>query len=59
MITHSGETVSLGKGTRFPVPQINNSVGNSSVSVEYIPIGFKGELKVTGLESNLIDVQLF
>lgn len=58
LITHSGETVSLGKGTRFPIPQINNSVGNSSVSVEYIPIGFKGELKVTGLESELIDVQL-
>lgn len=58
LITHSGETVSLGKGTRFPIPQINNSVGNSSVSVEYIPIGFKGELKVTGLENELIDVQL-
>jgi len=58
LITHSGEMVSLGKGTRFPIPQINNSVGNSSVSVQYIPIGFKGELKVTGLENKLIDVQL-
>jgi Flp pilus assembly secretin CpaC len=58
LVTHSGEMVSLGKGTRFPIPRINNGVGNSSVSVEYIPIGFKGELKVTGLENNLIDVQL-
>lgn len=58
LITHSGEMVALGKGTRFPIPKINNGVGNSSVSVEYIPIGFKGELKVTGLENKLIDVQL-
>lgn len=58
LVTHSGEMVSLGKGTRFPIPRINNGVGNTSVSVEYIPIGFKGELKVTGLENNLIDVQL-
>jgi Flp pilus assembly secretin CpaC len=58
LITHSGETVSLGKGTRFPIPRFNNGVGNSSVTVEYIPIGFKGELKVTGLENQLIDVQL-
>jgi len=58
LITHSGESVSLGKGTRFPIPRLNNGVGNSSVTVEYIPIGFKGELKVTGLENLLIDVQL-
>ena len=58
LITHSGEAVALGKGTRFPIPQINNSVANSSITVEYIPIGFKGELKVTGLDSGLIDVQL-
>jgi Flp pilus assembly secretin CpaC len=58
LITHSGESVSLGKGTRFPIPRLNNGVGNSSISVEYIPIGFKGELKVTGLENQLIDVQL-
>ncbi len=58
LITHSGESVSLGKGTRFPIPKLNNGVGNSSISVEYIPIGFKGELKVTGLENKLIDVQL-
>jgi Flp pilus assembly secretin CpaC len=58
LITHSGEAVALGKGTRFPIPQINNSLANSSITVEYIPIGFKGELKVTGLESGLIDVQL-
>lgn len=58
LITHSGEAVSLGKGTRFPIPQINNSISNSSITVEYIPIGFKGELKVTSLESGLIDVQL-
>jgi Flp pilus assembly secretin CpaC len=58
LITHSGEAVALGKGTRFPIPQINNSVGNSSITIEYIPIGFKGELKVTGLDSGLIDVQL-
>jgi len=58
LITHSGESVSLGKGTRFPIPRLNNGVGNSSVTVEYIPIGFKGELKVTGLENQLIDVQL-
>ena len=58
LITHSGEAVALGKGTRFPIPQINNSLANSSITVEYIPIGFKGELKVTGLDSGLIDVQL-
>ena len=58
LITHSGEMVSLGKGTRFPVPKQNNGVGNTAISFEYIPIGFKGELKVTGLENNLIDVQL-
>jgi len=58
LITHSGDLVSLGKGTRFPVPKLNNGVGNSSITVEYIPIGFKGELKVTGLENKLIDVQL-
>jgi Flp pilus assembly secretin CpaC len=58
LITHSGESVSLGKGTRFPIPRLNNGIGNSSVTVEYIPIGFKGELKVTGLENQLIDVQL-
>ncbi len=58
LITHSGERVSLGKGTRFPIPQLNNSVGQSSISIEYIPIGFKGELKVTGLDNDLIDVQL-
>ena len=33
-------------------------MANSSITVEYIPIGFKGELKVTGLDSGLIDVQL-
>lgn len=58
LVTHSGETVSLGKGTRFPIPKLNNAIGNSSITVEYIPIGFKGELKVTGLENQLIDVQL-
>ena len=58
LITHSGEAVALGKGTRFPIPQINNSLSNSSITVEYIPIGFKGELKVTNLDSGLIDVQL-
>jgi Flp pilus assembly secretin CpaC len=58
LITHSGERLSLGKGLRFPVPKINNNVGGSTVSVEYIPIGFKGELKVTALESEMIDVQL-
>jgi Flp pilus assembly secretin CpaC len=58
LITHSGERISLGKGTRFPIPKINNNVGGSTVSVEYIPIGFKGELKVTALENRLIDVQL-
>lgn len=58
LVTHSGDRVALGKGTRFPIPKLNNSVGNSSISVEYIPIGFKGELKVTGLESNLIDIQM-
>lgn len=58
LVTHSGERLSLGKGLRFPVPKINNNVGGSTVSVEYIPIGFKGELKVTGLENELIDVQL-
>ena len=58
LVTHSGEMVALGKGTRFPIPSVNNSVGNSSISVEYIPIGFKGELKVTDHEDSLIDVQL-
>lgn len=58
LITHSGETVSLGKGTRFPIPKQNNGLGNSAITFEYIPIGFKGELKVTGLENDLIDVQL-
>lgn len=58
LITHSGETVSLGKGTRFPIPKQNNGLGNSAITFEYIPIGFKGELKVTGLENSLIDVQL-
>jgi Flp pilus assembly secretin CpaC len=58
LITHSGEMVSLGKGTRFPVPKQNNGVGNTAISFEYIPIGFKGELKVTGLDNDLIDVQL-
>lgn len=58
LITHSGERVSLGKGVRYPIPRQNNAIGQSSISVEYIPIGFKGELKVTGLENELIDVQL-
>lgn len=58
LITHSGELVSLGKGTRFPIPKQNNGFANSAISFEYIPIGFKGELKVTGLENQLIDVQL-
>lgn len=58
LITHSGERISLGKGIRFPIPTINNNIGGSNISVEYIPIGFKGELKVTGLDSGLVDVQL-
>ncbi|MDD9898091.1 MAG: hypothetical protein OXU45_03730, partial [Candidatus Melainabacteria bacterium] len=58
LITHSGELVSLGKGTRFPIPKQNNGLGNTAITFEYIPIGFKGELKVTGLENQLIDVQL-
>ncbi|MCE2928557.1 MAG: type II and III secretion system protein, partial [Candidatus Caenarcaniphilales bacterium] len=43
LVTHSGEMVSLGKGTRFPIPKQNNGIGNTSITVEYIPIGFKGE----------------
>ncbi len=58
LITHSGERISLGKGTRFPLPQINNTLGGTQLSVQYIPIGFKGELKVTDLEDEMIDVQL-
>lgn len=58
LIIHSGERVSLGKGIRFPIPTINNNVGGSTIAIEYIPIGFKGELKVTALESGLIDAQL-
>ncbi len=58
LVTHSGDRVALGKGIRFPVPKLNNGLGNSSITVEYIPIGFKGELKVTGLENSLIDVQM-
>lgn len=58
LVTHSGETVKLGKGTRFPIPRINNNVGGSTFSIEYIPIGFHGELKVSELEKELIDVQL-
>ncbi len=58
LITHSGERISLGKGTRFPLPQINNTLGGTQLSVQYIPIGFKGELKVTDLEDGMIDVQL-
>lgn len=58
LVTHSGETVKLGKGTRFPIPRINNNVSGSTFSIEYIPIGFHGELKVSELEQELIDVQL-
>lgn len=58
LVTHSGERISLGKGTRFPLPQVNNTLGGTQLSVQYIPIGFKGELKVTDLEEGLIDVQL-
>ena len=58
LVAHSGESVSLGKGTRFPIPRTNNNLGGNNVSIEYIPIGFKGELKVTGLDDELIDVQL-
>ncbi len=58
LVTHSGERISLGKGTRFPLPQINNTLGGTQVTVSYIPIGFKGELKVTDLEDGMIDVQL-
>ncbi len=58
LVTHSGERISLGKGTRFPLPQINNTLGGTQLSVQYIPIGFKGELKVTDLEDGMIDVQL-
>ena len=58
LIAHSGEAVSLGKGTRYPIPQLNNTLANNSLTVEYIPIGFKGELKITGLENELIDVQM-
>jgi Flp pilus assembly secretin CpaC len=58
LVTHSGDRVALGKGTRFPIPKLNNNVGNSSITVEYIPIGFKGELKVTELDNELIDVQM-
>lgn len=58
LIIHSGERVSLGKGIRFPIPTINNNVGGSTIAIEYIPIGFKGELKITALESGLIDAQL-
>lgn len=58
LVTHSGEMVSLGKGLRFPIPKQNNGLGNTAITVEYIPIGFKGELKVIALENNLIDVQL-
>lgn len=57
-VTHSGERVSLGKGVRFPIPKSNNFFGGNAISVEYIPIGFKGELKITGLDSGLIDAQL-
>lgn len=58
LVTHSGDTVSLGKGVRFPLPQQNFGFGNTAISVEYIPIGFQGELKVTDLENSLIDAQL-
>ena len=58
LTTHSGETVSLGKGTRFPIPKINSNVGGNTIGIEYIPIGFHGELKVSELKNNLIDVQL-
>ncbi len=58
LVTHSGERISLGKGTRFPLPQINNTLGGTQLSVQYIPIGFKGELKVTDLDDGMIDVQL-
>ncbi len=58
LVTHSGERLSLGKGTRFPLPQVNNTLGGTQLSIQYIPIGFKGELKVTDLEDEMIDVQL-
>ncbi len=58
LVIHSGERVSLGKGIRFPVPKSNNNVGGQQISVEYIPIGFKGELRVTALDNGLIDAQL-
>lgn len=58
LVIHSGERISLGRGIRFPIPKSNNNVGGQQISIEYIPIGFKGELKVTGLESGLIDAQL-
>jgi hypothetical protein len=58
LVTQAGEKVELGKGTRFPIPQINNFLGGSNIGVEYIPIGFQGELVVNSLEDNLIDVQL-
>ena len=58
LVIHSGERVALGKGIRFPVPKSNNNQGGQQISVEYIPIGFKGELKITGLENGLIDAQL-
>jgi len=58
LLTHSGERISLGKGLRFPLPKMNNNVGGNTISGEYMPIGFKGELKITGLEEDLVDVQL-
>jgi Flp pilus assembly secretin CpaC len=58
LVTHSGEEVSLGKGSRFPIPRINNNVSGNTLGIEYIPIGFHGELRVSELDNNLIDVQL-
>lgn len=58
LVTHSGEEVSLGKGSRFPIPRLNSNLGGNTLGVEYIPIGFQGELRVSELENDLIDVQL-
>jgi len=58
LITHSGEEVSLGKGSRFPIPKINNNISGNTLGIEYIPIGFQGELRISELENELIDVQL-
>lgn len=58
LVTHSGERIAIGKGTRYPLPQVNNTLGGTQLTVDYIPIGFKGELKITDLESESIDVQL-